>query len=108
MVMLTLVVLGLALAGPVQLNCAQAQSQIEVATPCADMAMDEGGTGQQQRPERPMKACAILMCPSTSPAMVAVVEGVRETTSHAVQHVIAPVRIMVSANPAPEQRPPIS
>lgn len=76
--------------------------------PCADMVMGEGGSGQQQRPEMPTKACAILMCPAAPPAMVAVTEGVREPEARAVLHVDLPIRIMVSTNPAPEQRPPIS
>lgn len=104
---MTLIVLSLAMAGPVQANCALPQAA--AAAPCAGMAPDEGGP-EQQNPEAPApaKACTIVQCPSAPPVVAEVATGVGEPVSHTARPVMSPVRAMASADPAPEQRPPIS
>lgn len=105
MCLVMLAVFGLALAGPVQVNCALPEAA--AAAPCADMTMDEGSPEQQQ-PSAPMKACAIVQCPSAPPAVAEVAAGVGEPVLHAARLVMSPVQAMASADLAPEQRPPIS
>lgn len=106
MCLVMLAVLGLALAGPVQANCALPEAA--AAAPCADMAMDEGSPEQPQHAPTPMKACTIVQCPSAPPAVAEVAQGVGKPVLHAVRLVMSPARAMASADPAPEQRPPIS
>lgn len=105
--LLTLIVLSLTMAGPVQADCAPPQAA--TAAPCTDMAPGEGGP-EQQHPEAPApaKACTIVQCPSTPPAVAEVGTGVGEPVLHAARPVMSPVQAMASADPAPEQRPPIS
>jgi len=104
--LLMMAVLGFALAGPVQANCAP--PAVAIAAPCAAMAMDDAGPEQRQEPANPMKACMIVQCPSAPPAVAEVGTGVGEPVFHAARPAMSPVRTMASADPAPEQRPPIS
>lgn len=103
--LLTLVVLGLSLAGPVQANCAPPPT--DAAVPCSSMAMDEEGP-EQPRPDVPTKVCAIFQCPTAPPAVAEAESGVAEPVSHAARPMMVPGRTLASADPAPEQRPPIS
>lgn len=103
--LMALVVLGLALAGPVQANCAPPPAA--ASTPCGDMAVG-GATDEQPPPDAPAKACAIIQCPTTPPAVTQAARGVREPTSHVARPMMVPGRTMASADPIPEQRPPIS
>ncbi len=97
-------VLGLALAGPVQANCAPPPV---AAAPCSGMAMDGDGP-ERSRPDAPAKTCAIVQCPTAPPAVGEPARDVSEPALHAVRPILALVRTMMSADPAPEQRPPIS
>lgn len=103
--LLTLVVLALALAGPVQANCAPPPA--DAAVPCSGMIMDEDGP-DQPRPDEPVKACAIIQCPTAPPAIVAPAKGTGEPHLHVIRPAMSADRTMPSADPAPEQRPPIS
>lgn len=103
--LLMLAVLGLALTGPGQVDCAP--PQLTTASPCAYMPADEGSP-EQQEPMAPSKACAIVQCPSAPPAVAGVATGVGEPASHAARPMMSPARAMASADPAPERRPPIS
>lgn len=102
---LTLMVLGLALAGPVQANCAPPPAAI--ATPCSDMAMDEA-PDHQQRPDAPAKACAILQCPSALPTFAEVTADLELPAVLAVRQTISASPALAGAISAPEHRPPIS
>lgn len=102
--LLMLVVLGLAFAGPVQANCA---SPPAAATSCSGMTMDED-VPEPSRPDTPSKACTIVQCPTAPPAVAEPGRDVSEPTSHPVRPLMAFVRTITSADPAPEQRPPIS
>lgn len=103
--LLTLVMLALALAGPVQANCDPPPA--DAAVPCASMIMDEDGP-DQPRPDTPAKACAIIQCPTAPPAISVSAKGAGEPTFHVIRPAMSAARTMASANSAPEQRPPIS
>jgi hypothetical protein len=103
--LLTFVILSLALAGPVQANCAPPSA--DAAVPCSSMISDEDGP-DQPRPEKPAKACAIIQCPTAPPAIAAPATRIGAPTLHVIRPAMSAVRTMVSSNRAPEQRPPIS
>ena len=104
--LLTLVILALALAGPVQANCAPPPA--DAAVPCSSMNMDKEGP-DQSRPDKPAKACAIIQCPTAPPAIAAPATRIGAPTFHVIlRPAISAARTMTSADPAPEQRPPIS
>jgi hypothetical protein len=103
--LLTLVILALALAGPVQANCAPPPA--DASAPCSGMIMDEDGP-DQPRPEKPMKACTIIQCPTAPPAIVAPAKGIGEPFFQVIRPAMSAARTMASTDSAPEQRPPIS
>lgn len=103
--LLTLVILALALAGPVRANCAPPPA--DAAVPCSSMNMDEDGP-DQPRPDKPAKACAVIQCPTAPPAIAAPATRIGAPTFHVIRPAMSAARTMASADPAPEQRPPIS
>ena len=103
--LMMLAVFGLVLAGPVQAHCASTSAS--VMSPCADMIVDEGSADHQQQ-DAPIKACTILQCPSTLPAALSDAKAVEAPASRTALSAVLPSRVMASAEPTPEQRPPIS
>ena len=102
---LILTVLGLSLAGPVQANCAPPPAA--TPTPCSDMAVDESPEHQQQ-PDAPQKSCAIVQCPSALPQFAGVADELELPIDRAIRRTFASSPAPAGADPAPEQRPPIS
>jgi hypothetical protein len=99
-----LVVLGLAMAGPLSALCAAPSSN--AAPPCSCMTLDAEGP-EQPCPE-PAKACSILQCPTASPALGHAGASADAPISVAARAAPVRYRTLASADPAPEQRPPIS
>jgi hypothetical protein len=102
---LILTVIGIALAGPVQANCAPPPAA--AATPCGEMVMDEA-PAHDQRPDAPAKACAIVQCPSALPTFAEVTPELELPAVLAVRQTISGSPARASADSAPEHRPPIS
>ena len=101
---LSLIVLGLALAGPVQANCAPPPAA--AATPCGEMVMDEA-PAHDQRPDAPAKSCAILQCPSALPTFAEVSPEFLSPVVLSFSQTIAASPARAGADSAPEHRPPI-
>ena len=103
--LLILTVLSLALAGPVQANCDRQPAA--PSTPCGDMTMGADDPGRPQ-PDAPQKACAIVQCPSALPQFAGVANELELPIARAIRRTFASSPAPAGANPAPEQRPPIS
>ncbi len=103
--LLMLIMLSVALAGPVQANC---NPQPDAATiPCGDMAMADAAPEQPQ-PDAPQQPCSIIQCPPALPGFT----GGSSELQLPVARPLSRMAILSPAPPgadtAPEQRPPIS
>ena len=101
---LTVTVLGLALAGPVQANCVPPPASSSML--CCDMTKDEA-PDDQQRPDAPAKACPIVQCPSAAPTFAEVTAELELPAVLTVRRTIFASSARAGADSAPEYRPPI-